>query len=321
MFPWSTYRPVTASVKPTSGNSAVDPGSNSSPPAVIRNALTIDVEDYYQVSAFEDDVHRSDWGTYPQRVVGNTQRLLDLFETHNVQGTFFVLGWVAEQYPSLVREIASRGHELGSHSYWHRLVYRQTPDEFRTDLVRSKKVIEDAAGHEVVAYRAPSFSITGKSLWALEILVEEGFRIDSSIFPIYHDRYGIPDARRDLHAFDTARGEIWEFPAAVHRILGVNLPISGGGYFRLLPIRLTTRWLADVNRTQKRPFVFYIHPWELDPDQPRLEVGTRRSRFRHYLNLESTQRKLETVCNRFCFGRLSDVVQDADGRDHRFESQ
>ena len=240
----------------------------------MLNALTIDVEDYFQVSGFERHVDRRDWDRYESRVVPNTYRLLSLLEEQQTQGTFFVLGWVAERFPELVRDIHRAGHEIGSHSYWHRLIYQLTPDEFRADLVHSRDVLEQITGEPVTAYRAPSFSITKDSLWALEILVEEGFDSDSSIYPIYHDRYGIPDAQPALHRLATKAGELWEFPASVLRVGRMNLPISGGGYFRLYPLPFTIRALRKVNRQLQRPFVFYAHPWEIDPTQPRLRVGS-----------------------------------------------
>lgn len=277
----------------------------------IVNALTVDVEDYFQVSAFEDDIDRHAWDGYESRVVGNTQRLLDLLEQHGVRATFFVLGWVAHRFPKLVRDVHEAGHEIGSHSYWHRLVYRLSPEEFREDLRLSRAVIEDAIGERVTSYRAPSFSITAGSLWALRVLVEEGFRVDSSIFPIRHDRYGIPGALRHVHSIDTPSGPIWEFPASVARFGWLNVPVSGGGYFRLYPFSWTHFCLRRINRSADQPFVFYLHPWEHDTGQPRLKAGSRLSRFRHYVNLSGTQRKLEALLGTFRFGRLCDVVATA----------
>jgi len=277
----------------------------------VQNAFTVDVEDYYHVTAFEKHVDRADWGRYESRVTANTHRILKLLEKHKVQATFFVLGWVAERFPRLVRDIAARGHEVGAHGYWHRLVYRMSPEEFRDDLVRTRNILEDLTGEQVRAYRAASFSITKQSLWALQVLVEEGFRFDSSVFPVYHDRYGIPNANPAIHRIDTPAGPLWEFPVSVLRIARINVPIAGGGYFRLYPLNLTLRFLSKLNRQQQRPFVFYVHPWELDPEQPRLSVSSRFSRARHYLNLGSTEKKLDVLLRRFDFGRLSDVVQAA----------
>jgi polysaccharide deacetylase family protein (PEP-CTERM system associated) len=277
----------------------------------LINAFTVDVEDYYHVSAFERHVERARWESYESRVVASTRRILTLLEKHDVRGTFFVLGWVADHQPALVREIHTAGHEIGSHGYWHRLIYNQTPDEFRTDLVRSRNVLEDLIGSPVTSYRAPSFSITHRSLWALDILIEEGFQIDSSIFPVYHDRYGIPGARRDLHQINRTGGSLWEFPVSVRALAGLKLPVSGGGYFRLYPLTLSLRWLQAINERQQQPFVFYVHPWEVDPDQPRLPAVSRLSRFRHYVNLGSTHSKLDALVSRFQFAPLRDVVAAA----------
>ena len=278
----------------------------------LCNAFTVDVEDYFHVSAFEGQVDRARWSEYESRVVANTQHLLDLLAQHQVQATFFVLGWVAEHYPQLVRDIDAAGHEIGAHSYWHRLIYRQTPNEFRSDLVRVRDVIAETIGKPVTAYRAPSFSITAESLWALEILAEEGFQIDSSIFPIRHDRYGIPGARQDIHQVQTPHGSIWEFPVSVHRVAGINLPVSGGGYFRLYPLKWTTRCLQKINTQAGRPFVFYVHPWELDPDQPRLPAGTRLGRFRHYVGLSRTEEKLTALLQQFRFSTLSAAIDQTN---------
>ena len=276
----------------------------------MLNALTVDVEDYFQVTAFERHIDRRDWDGFPSRVVANTRKLLRLLELNDAPATFFVLGWVAHRFPHLVREIHRAGHEIGSHSYWHRLIYELTPDEFRADLRQSKAVIEDIIGEPVTAFRAPSFSITQKSLWALDVLASEGFMCDSSIYPVYHDRYGIPNAERRPHQIDTPSGPLREFPPSVVRIGRMNLPVSGGGYFRLYPLAWTVRSLKRVNRHQQ-PFMFYIHPWELDPEQPRLGLGSRLSRTRHYVNLASTEQKLERLLHRFRFGRMSDVLSTA----------
>ncbi len=275
----------------------------------LVNALTVDVEDYYHVSAFEGIVRRDQWDGYASRVADNTRRLLELLAGHGVYATFFVLGWVADRFPDLVREIHAAGHEVGSHGYWHRLIYRQTADEFRDDLRRSRQVLEDAVGTPVAAYRAPSFSITRRSQWALEVLAEEGFRIDSSVFPIYHDRYGLPGAEAHIHPIATPAGTLWEFPPSVVRWAGCTLPIGGGGYLRLYPLWLTCRGLARINRRAGAPFLVYVHPWELDPDQPRLIGGSVASRFRHYVNLRGTERKLDALLSRFRFAPLGHVVE------------
>lgn len=270
----------------------------------MLNAFTVDVEDYYQVSAFERDIDRADWHRFESRVEANTRRMLALLQRHGVKATFFVLGWVAQRQPRLVEEIAAAGHEIGSHGYWHRLIYRMTPEEFRTDLVQARRVLQEILGRPVEAFRAPSFSITKASRWAQPILVEEGVRYDSSIFPIHHDRYGIPDAPLGIHRIDTPAGSLWEFPMSVVRWAGWNLPVSGGGYFRLYPVGLTRRLLARVNR----PFVFYVHPWEIDPGQPRLQAGSRAGRWRHRVHLATTEKKLEVLLRSFRFGPISDAI-------------
>ena len=257
---------------------------------------------------FEKHVRRDQWDHWESRVEANTHRILRLLDQHGVKATFFLLGWIGERYPQLVRDIHACGHEIGSHGYWHRLIYQQTPAEFRADLRRSREVLEDTIGQRVTAHRAASFSITEQSLWALEILVEEGFLIDSSIFPIRHDRYGIPGAETRLHCLTTPAGPLWEFPPSVARFAGLNVPVSGGGYFRLYPLRLTLRLLRRINRRERQPFIFYVHSWEVDPGQPRMHSASRTSRFRHYVNLGRNERKLDRLLRRFRFGRLCDVV-------------
>ncbi|MBN2021544.1 MAG: DUF3473 domain-containing protein [Pirellulales bacterium] len=279
----------------------------------------MDVEDYFQVSGFERNVRREDWDDYASRVVGNTGRLLDLLDRHEVKGTFFVLGWVGRRHPELVRRIHGRGHEIASHGFWHRLVYDQSPEEFRRDVVESRDVLADAIGERIDVYRAPSFSITKRSLWALDVLVEEGFRVDSSVFPVLHDRYGIPGAQRGIHRVATSAGAIWEFPMPTVRLAGRSVPVGGGGYFRLYPIGWSLRWLARVNR--ERPFVFYVHPWEIDPDQPRIPTRGLLSRARHYVNLASTERKLGVLLARFRFGRIRDVIGRIEEEDARPRSR
>jgi polysaccharide deacetylase family protein (PEP-CTERM system associated) len=274
----------------------------------IINAFTIDVEDYFQVTAFENHVAREDWDRYPSRVVRNTYRLLDLLGRRGVRATCFVLGWVGRRFPQLVRTIADAGHEVGCHSYWHRLIYSQTPDEFRQDLRQARDVLQQAAGRPVTAFRAPSFSITKASLWALTVLREEGFETDASIFPVHHDRYGIPEAEPFPHRLRAGAGELREFPSSVVRFGRLNLPVAGGGYFRLLPVTWTAACIRHVNERLGQPFVFYIHPWEVDPYQPRLPVSWR-TRWRHYLHLASTERKLDWLLGRFRFGALGDVAE------------
>jgi polysaccharide deacetylase family protein (PEP-CTERM system associated) len=268
----------------------------------VPNALTVDVEDYFHVAAFAPNIHRDSWTSRESRVVGNTQRLLIIFEQFDVRGTFFVLGWVAERHPQLVRDIAARGHEIACHGFSHRLVYEQSPEEFYEETLRSKNLLEDITGSAVLGYRAASYSIVRESLWALDILVELGFVYDSSIFPVHHDRYGIPDAERAPHRMSTPNGKfIVEWPLATATILGFRLPVAGGGYFRLLPYWLSRWGLASINRRELRPFIFYLHPWEVDPEQPRVSASTL-SRFRHYTNLEKCEGRLRRLLGEFKFG-------------------
>ena len=273
----------------------------------IVNAMSIDVEDYFHVSVFDGLVPRQQWAGMESRVVRNTERLLDIFAEFDVRSTFFVLGWVAAQHPDLVRTIAARGHEIASHGYAHRLIYDQTPRAFRDDVRRSKRLLEDSGGRRVVGYRAPSYSITPRSLWALDVLVEEGYEYDSSIFPIRHDRYGIPVSDRRPYSIERAGGTLIEVPASATRVGLLNLPVAGGGYFRILPY-WWTRWGIDrVNRLEDRPAVFYLHPWEIDPDQPRLPAG-RLGRFRHYRNLAGTESRLRRLLTDFRFDTMEAVV-------------
>ena len=273
---------------------------------IVPNALTVDVEDYFHVSALAPSIERSSWASRESRVVGNTKRLLELFDQFGVKGTFFVLGWVAERHPQLVTEIAGRGHEIACHGLSHRLVYEQSPEEFREETLRSKKLLEDISGAAVLGYRAASYSIVRESLWALDILVELGFRYDSSIFPVTHDRYGIPGAERAPHRLSTpGRKVIVEWPLSTASVAGFRLPVSGGGYFRLLPYWLTRWGLASINRREQRPFVFYLHPWEIDPGQPRVSASWL-SRFRHYTNLEKCEERLRRLLGEFRFGTAKD---------------
>ena len=272
-------------------------------PAAPLNALTIDVEDYYHVSAFERCVSRDQWESLPSRVVPNTHRLLDHLAEAGVQATFFVLGWVAERQPSLVRAIRAAGHEIGCHSYWHRLIYEQTPEQFRTDLRQACRVLENILGEKITLYRAPSFSITRQSLWALDLLAEEGIRVDSSIYPTHHDRYGIAGTPLHPHRMVVNGGPLLEYPPPVWPLMGYPLPIGGGGYFRLYPYALTRYGLQAINASG-RPFAVYLHPWEFDPRQPRLRPGLSRS-FRHYVGLHRTEKRLQRLLHDFRFGTLT----------------
>jgi polysaccharide deacetylase family protein (PEP-CTERM system associated) len=273
----------------------------------ILNALTVDVEDYFHVSAFAGCVARSQWDAMESRVCRNTERLLELFEQAGTHATFFVLGWVAERFPELVRRIHRGGHELASHSYGHSLVYDTTPEEFAKDLLRAKTAIGDAAGVEVQGYRAPSYSITDRSLWALDVLVSQGYKYDSSIYPIHHDRYGIPGWQRHVHKIERPGGSIWELPGSTIARIGTNFPIGGGGYFRLLPYAWTRMGISSLNRHEARPAIFYLHPWEIDPDQPRIRAGLV-SRVRHYYGLDKTEARLRRLLSEFRFGRVVDVL-------------
>jgi polysaccharide deacetylase family protein (PEP-CTERM system associated) len=271
----------------------------------VLNALTVDVEEYFQVTGFERFVDRGRWHEFESRLDVGTHKILRALDAASVRATFFVLGWVADRHPRLVRTIQAAGHEIGCHSYWHRLVYRQTPDEFRADLRRAQAAIGNVTGAPVVAYRAPCFSVTRRSLWALDVLIEEGFRLDSSIYPTLHDRYGLPGAPDRPHRLLRPAGSLWEYPLAVYRLAGYPLPVGGGGYFRLYPYALTRRGLAAINAAGQ-PAVAYLHPWELDPDQPRLRMG-RLASFRHYVNLHRTEQRLRRLLGDFRWGPLSAV--------------
>jgi polysaccharide deacetylase family protein (PEP-CTERM system associated) len=273
----------------------------------IVNAMTIDVEDYFHVSVFDGVIPRSDWDRLESRVCANTARLLDIFAEHRVRGTFFVLGWVAERFPDLVRRIAGAGHEIASHGYGHRLVYDQTTSAFCEDVTRAKALLEDACGARVHGYRAPSYSIVPRSLWALDILIEAGYTYDSSIFPIRHDRYGIPVSARHAYLVERPAGRLVEAPASTTTLGGMNLPVAGGGYFRLLPYEWTRWGISRLNQAEARPGIFYLHPWEIDPEQPRLSCGLL-SRVRHYRNLDQTEARLRRLLTDFSWGPMRAVL-------------
>ena len=274
----------------------------------IQNALTIDVEDYFQVAALAEAVRYDDWSSMEYRVEANTDRILSLFERADVKATFFTLGWVAERSPELVKRIAAQGHEVASHGYSHQLIYNQTPDVFKEETRRSKVILEDILGAPVTGYRAASYSITNQSRWALDILAEQGFTWDSSIFPVHHDRYGMPGTPRWPHRLTTDKGyELAEFPLSTFKLPGYTLPIAGGGYFRLFPYWFSRYGLGSINR-HGRPFVFYLHPWEVDPDQPRLDVKWF-SRFRHYNNLDVCEQRLARLLSDFRFTTMSQVLE------------
>ncbi len=279
------------------------------------NALTVDLEEYFQVSNFEKWIDRADWDALPSRVIESTHRLLDLFDETESRATFFALGWIAERNPKLLREIVGRGHEIACHGYGHELVYAIGPERFRADLRRARSAIEDATGCALRGYRAPSYSITQASLWALPILVEEGFDFDSSIFPVRHPRYGIPDFARWPVRLDLGEGRtIREFPLTTLALGRFNLPLAGGAYLRFLPPTLFRFGFARL-QAAGRPTVLYVHPWEIDPDQPRQSVN-RRIRVNHYHNLDATEARLRGLLERFEFNSLGDVLDglEAAGR-------
>src|SRR5690554_1804134 len=271
------------------------------------HAMSIDVEDYFHVAALSGVIKPAQWGELPSRVEQNTQRLICLFERHQIKATFFVLGWVAERYPALVRDIDQAGHEVASHGYSHQLIYRQTPEVFRDETHRSKALLEDIVGKPVDGYRAASYSITRDSLWALDILAECGFRWDSSIFPIRHDNYGIPGSPRAPYSIRTQNGAVLqEFPLTTARVFGVPVPAAGGGYFRQFPYPVFRALFNNASGNGQRPQMFYLHPWEIDPGQPRFDNASWFSRFRHYINLDKCEARLERLVQDFRFGTVSE---------------
>ena len=285
--------------------------AESSGPRAVTNAFTVDVEEHFQVSGFEDVVSRDTWENHPSRVVANTRRLLDLMDETSVKATFFVLGWVAERHPGLVPEIARRGHEIGSHGHSHRLIYQQSQNEFRAETERSRRVLQDQSGQPVVGYRAASFSIGARNMWALDVLAEAGFLYDSSIFPVVHDRYGVPGAPRRIHRLTTpAGGQLVEIPPSTLSLGPLTLPVAGGGYLRLTPLAVTRRIVAHLNRRERIPAIVYVHPWEIDAPQPRIR-GRWSNRFRHYHGLSRTETKLRVLLSEFRFGTLDAVIREA----------
>jgi polysaccharide deacetylase family protein (PEP-CTERM system associated) len=273
---------------------------------IIRNAMTIDVEDYFQVSAFASYISRSEWDNIPCRVERNVDLILGLLDDAGASATFFSLGWIVERYPSLARQIVENGHELASHGYGHQRATELNPKEFRQDVTRAKQVLEDAGGVEVKGYRAPSFSINASNRWALDILAETGHMYSSSIYPVKHDHYGSPDAPRHPYRPNGDEG-ILELPPTTVAMFGRNLPAAGGGYFRLMPYSLS-RWLLEqVNRKEAAPCMFYFHPWEVDPEQPRPGRMDAKTRFRHYVNLERMEGKLARLLKDFSWGRVDET--------------
>jgi polysaccharide deacetylase family protein (PEP-CTERM system associated) len=286
------------------------PHASSDAGARRAHVLSVDVEDYFMVEAFAGSVRRESWGNWPSRVVSNTRRALDLFDKYGAKGTFFFVGWVAEKFPELVRDVHARGHELACHSYWHRTVYSLTPSEFREDTRAATRAIEDAAGVRIHGYRAPSWSITKECLWALDILAEEGFAYDSSIYPIHHDLYGVPGAQRFPYLHRLKFGQsLLEFPPTTVRFLGQNFPAAGGGYLRILPLAYT-RWVFHkFEEEYHERVVVYFHPWELDPEQPRVRERLK-SRLRHYTNLAGMECKLENLLKTYSFHCLREIYAE-----------
>jgi len=279
-------------------------------PQPLRNAMTVDVEDYFHVAALAEAIRRDDWSSMEYRADANTHKLLELFADKGIKATFFILGWVAQRSPELIRAIHAAGHEIACHGMSHQLVYRQTPQEFLQETRDSKALLEDLIAAPVHGYRAASWSITKQSLWALDVIHDLGFEYDSSIFPIRHDRYGIVDAPLRPGVMVTpSGGKLVEFPPSTATMLGVRVPVAGGGYFRLLPYWLTRMGLRQINRDLQQSFIFYLHPWEVDPEQPRVRVGWL-SRFRHYTNLRKTHDRLQRLIEEFRFTTVRNVLAD-----------
>jgi len=279
---------------------------NASVPIDLINALTVDVEDYFQVSAFEPHIDREHWERMPCRVERNVERLLELLAEHRAHATFFTLGWVAQRYPTLIRRIVEQGHELASHGYGHRRASDLDHAAFSDDIRRAKALLEDLSGTPVIGYRAPSFSIGKGNLWAFDCIAQAGYRYSSSVYPVQHDHYGMPDAPRFPYR---VRDGLTEIPVTTTRLLGRNLPAGGGGYFRLAPYHVSRWAIARVNRQELRPAIFYFHPWEIDPEQPRVRGVGLKTRFRHYLNLHRTQGRLRRLLSDFSWDRVDRVFE------------
>jgi polysaccharide deacetylase family protein (PEP-CTERM system associated) len=272
----------------------------------IVNALSVDVEDYYQVGAFATRIRRGDWDRYPSRVEANTRAMLDLFDAAQVHATFFVLGWIAERHPRLVRTIVARGHEVASHGYSHTNVTEQSPAAFRADVRRTRGLLEDIGGTAVRGYRAANFSIGRQTAWAFSVLAEEGYAYSSSVYPMWHDQNAIQLRRRDPFV-PQETDQFLEIPLSTVNLLGLNLPCSGGGYFRLLPYPVSRWALRRINHLEKRPFIFYVHPWEIDPQQPRITGASLKSRLRHYTNLTRVEQRLRLLLEEFRWDRVDKV--------------
>ncbi|RDH44906.1 XrtA system polysaccharide deacetylase [Zooshikella ganghwensis] len=278
-----------------------DPNKQS---GYITNAMSVDVEDYFQVAAFENNIKREDWDSLPVRVEHNTQRILSLFAEYNIKATFFTLGWVAERYPGLVKEIVAQGHELASHGYGHQRATTQTPEVFKEDICKAKQLLEDISGVEVKGYRAPSYSIDHSNPWAHDELLAAGHSYSSSVYPVKHDLYGIPDAPRFPYRCENG---LLEIPITTVKIRNKNIPFGGGGYFRFFPYWLSKWGINRVNQQDKAPAIFYFHPWEIDPGQPRQEGISFKSRFRHYLNLETMEKRLRSLVQDFKWHTMESV--------------
>ena len=276
----------------------------------VSNAMSVDVEDYFQVSAFEKHVDKQDWESIPCRVEANVDRILALFDSKGVKATFFTLGWVAERYPEMTRRIVAHGHELASHGWEHIRVTNQDPEAFREDVSRTRTLLEDISGKPIRGYRAASYSIGSDNLWAWDILAEAGYQYSSSIVPIRHDLYGMPEASR--FPFRVAGDQLLEIPVSTIPIRGKNFNCGGGGWFRLFPYGFSRWALRQVNQKEDQPGIFYFHPWEIDPEQPRLEGLSAKTRFRHYLNLGKMQARLERLMDDFRWDRMDRVFLEKE---------
>jgi polysaccharide deacetylase family protein (PEP-CTERM system associated) len=296
-------------------NSVRDHAFVAAPP--VRNALTVDVEDYFQVSAFAPHIARTAWDSMPCRVERNVDAILSILAEHDARATYFVLGWIAERYPEMVRRISREGHEIASHGYGHQRATEQSGDVFRQDVIRAKCLLEDITGSPVHGYRAPSFSIGHSNLWALECLREAGHRYSSSVYPIHHDHYGMPDAPR-FAFYPEGAGGILELPVTTVRLFNRNLPAGGGGYFRLLPYSASRWCLRRVNTVDRQPCVFYFHPWEIDPGQPRQKGISLKTRFRHYVNISAMERRIRALCRDFQWDRIDRLFLERADEPARF---
>jgi polysaccharide deacetylase family protein (PEP-CTERM system associated) len=278
-------------------------------PSGMRNAMTVDVEDYFQVSAFANTISRESWPTRPCRVERNIDRILAIFAEQDINATFFTLGWIAERYPAMVKRIVDGGHELASHGYGHLRASDQLPADFKQDVVSAKALLEDLGGRPVLGYRAPSFSIGTNNLWALDVLQEAGYRYSSSIYPVKHDHYGMPDAPRFAY-YPNKVGELLEIPPSTLQFGRKNYPAGGGGFFRFFPYAVSRWLLQQVNKRDRQPAIFYFHPWEIDPDQPRQSGISAKTRFRHYINLDKTEARIRSLAGDFKWDRMDRIFLD-----------